>query len=568
MAAVLFALAALMTLGVSSAYAALGTTLTVTPSTNAAGAHPDLGTTFDFSGTTDVKSLTLTLPNGLRIAPGAVASPCSLANVISGNCDSSTKVGTISAAATGAVTASGDLFLTDPPDSASVAGIAFRMNVSGGAGQVASIGALDLNLNGPTMQAQHLSFSSLPNVTSNGSPIHFTQLQLAFTGATGGSSHPLVTNPSSCPATPQNVSASAVAYDNSSAQSVTAYPVTSCGMLTVSPFFEESFSSPTAGTATNANFSFSLPAGSSSVKGLVWKLPDALGWNYPAVGEFTDQCPNPGSQTIFDASVCPPQAKVGTVTLTTPLFNGPVVGSVYLVAHGWPWLGFELRNSAGLRIAGYMNSTTEQVDPSCDPAVEAVCKSRYRFTATNGFLSDIPITRFEVQFGQTGRLGSNGFPLSDKIFAFEGAPCTAPGTSQLTMNPWSGTTFASVVEMVGIYSCRGFEPPDTGVFGPMSPTSSATPQIEFYGSDAFQCRLDGGIYFACSSPYTVGTPLVEGAHTFVVRSITVGGPDPTPAAYAFIVDTIAPLPPAISAPAAGEIFESTPISVAVSGEPG
>src|ERR1035437_6763150 len=72
-----------------TADAAFSTSLTFAPSTYQAAAHPDLVVTNNFPGSPDVKSLTLTMPNGLRIAPAAVASPCTLANFVAGSCDPS-----------------------------------------------------------------------------------------------------------------------------------------------------------------------------------------------------------------------------------------------------------------------------------------------------------------------------------------------------------------------------------------------------------------------------------------------------------------------------------------------
>lgn len=57
----------------------------------------------------------------------------------------------------------------------------------------------------------------------------------------------------------------------------------------------------------------------------------------------------------------------------------------------------------------------------------------------------------------------------------------------------------------------------------------------------FACALDEGAFFACTSPYTVSVP--DGEHHFWVVAIGVSGlADPTPAGWAWTVDTVAPKP--------------------------
>ena len=56
----------------------------------------------------------------------------------------------------------------------------------------------------------------------------------------------------------------------------------------------------------------------------------------------------------------------------------------------------------------------------------------------------------------------------------------------------------------------------------------------------FQCRLDGGDFSSCSSPYALGD-LPEGSHTFEVRAFDANGNvDGSPAMYTWTVDVTAP----------------------------
>ncbi|KRE93577.1 hypothetical protein ASG76_14115 [Nocardioides sp. Soil774] len=95
--------------------------------------------------------------------------------------------------------------------------------------------------------------------------------------------------------------------------------------------------------------------------------------------------------------------------------------------------------------------------------------------------------------------------------------------------------------------------PDTTITaGPTGTTNDSTPTFSFTASEAgstFQCRIDGGAWVSCASPFTT-TALADGAHTFEVRATdAVGNTDPTPAARTFTVATAAPVPTCFGKPA-------------------
>ena len=94
-----------------------------------------------------------------------------------------------------------------------------------------------------------------------------------------------------------------------------------------------------------------------------------------------------------------------------------------------------------------------------------------------------------------------------------------------------------------VYFVEGDGPPDTSITGGPaarlvdqrqhadvhvhSPTSNAT---------SFECRVDGGTFTTCTSPFTTAT-LSDASHTFEVRGVNPFGTDPTPASRTFTVDT-------------------------------
>jgi hypothetical protein len=89
--------------------------------------------------------------------------------------------------------------------------------------------------------------------------------------------------------------------------------------------------------------------------------------------------------------------------------------------------------------------------------------------------------------------------------------------------------------------------PDTSISSyPQNPTISTSATFTFTSTEngsTFECQIDGGGYSSCASPKTyIGLTGGAGAsHTFQVYSIDlVGNADPTPASYAWTIDTKAP----------------------------
>jgi|GEM_PF-3385065 len=88
-------------------------------------------------------------------------------------------------------------------------------------------------------------------------------------------------------------------------------------------------------------------------------------------------------------------------------------------------------------------------------------------------------------------------------------------------------------------------PPDTVIdSGPASLTNSTSATFTFHATEAgstFACSLDSGLYAACSSPANFSS-LGNAPHTFAVKATdAASNTDPTPATYAWTVDTIPPI---------------------------
>ncbi|MCE9667574.1 Ig-like domain-containing protein [Myxococcus stipitatus] len=87
-------------------------------------------------------------------------------------------------------------------------------------------------------------------------------------------------------------------------------------------------------------------------------------------------------------------------------------------------------------------------------------------------------------------------------------------------------------------------PPDTTIVsGPAAVTSSTTATFDFNSNESpvtYECSLDSAAYVACTDPRTF-TGLANGNHTLSVRAVdAAGNADPTPATYAWTVDSVPP----------------------------
>jgi hypothetical protein len=135
-----------------------------------------------------------------------------------------------------------------------------------------------------------------------------------------------------------------------------------------------------------------------------------------------------------------------------------------------------------------------------------------------------------------------------------GTPQFAGGTAPTTYSGWAlkdgspGKANASDGTDRGINVSGGtpVDPPtdttapDTTISsGPGSSTTDDTPTFSFTSSESgssFACKVDGGSWASCSSPYTTAA-LALGSHTFSVRATdAAGNVDASPATSTFTVD--------------------------------
>ncbi|HEX8105820.1 MAG TPA: S8 family serine peptidase [Solirubrobacteraceae bacterium] len=105
-----------------------------------------------------------------------------------------------------------------------------------------------------------------------------------------------------------------------------------------------------------------------------------------------------------------------------------------------------------------------------------------------------------------------------------------------------------------LLAVSGLKPDTTITSGPPASTRSSTATFSFTSSQpdsTFECSIDNGVnYSACSSGQTFGGYTTHGTKDFWVRAVNpIGGKDPAPAHYSWVVDLQAPDTSIVAKPA-------------------
>jgi hypothetical protein len=408
---------------------------TITPSTTAAGQHPNLHASVDVSGG-QPKTLQIKMPQGFNASLAARAN-CSTADALAGTCATGSKIGTTSLTVDtfgGSQTGVGEIFLTDGPTAADAGGVAVKITMPFGT-FIAQAGAYLVN-NGKN---QYLDIRSFPT-SINGTTFTVTNLTMDFSGAYG-----FLTNPSRC--VDDSFSSTGTAFDGSvAAVETVAFAATDCAALLFDPVVEQTFSSLEANTLSNVVANIDLPAGHSSIQNMTVLEPPVFGPNYPAFGRAADKCPGSAASltTDFDPTNCPDVAKVGTMTLETPLLTEDLVGTVYLVNKTpLPWFGVKFDDEGiSVRLTGITDLV--QVVPSCNEATDpnGFCQKQISVRFTN--VPDVPITHvtFALNGGPRDRPGT--LPDLDGELLVLAEPgdstCQASSPAKSIIDGYSGLT--------------------------------------------------------------------------------------------------------------------------------
>src|SRR4051794_5761543 len=314
----------------TSAFADLtSATVTVTPSTKAAGAHPDVTVdeVFKYSnGTDSAKTTTLHFPPGLIGNP--LATPlCSQEDFQADACAANTQVGTTTVTATVAgplqTPADGSIYNVVPTGNApAMLGIVVRP-LGGLLGKTFLTSVISLRT--ATDFGIDSVVDNMPNSTSGLATV-INSVSLTLNGLVAGKA--FMTNPTSCKVATTKLDV--VTHDGGTGSATSSYTPTDCDKLVFKPQVSATMGGPGAtGITQRVPFTatISQASGESSQASAAVTLPVGLGLSTAGA---TALC----STAQLAADQCPAGSHVGTATISTPLLADPVSGPVYEVAGG------------------------------------------------------------------------------------------------------------------------------------------------------------------------------------------------------------------------------------------
>lgn len=435
---------------------------TLTFSTLQAGAHPDMD--YDLKTPSgQLRKVDLLLPPGLLGALTAFPQ-CSVANAANETCPLASQIGTGTASATilGIVSHQepSKVFLTAPYVVGDAAGLSVAINMAdvGGLHDVIVPLRLRLDNNSQQMRIINDGVTGPPIPTQAftddgvGHDFFVTDFAIHLNGSQG-SPYKLLTNPSQCVASTITQNLGSVA--NSAASAPIAYGgATGCASATFTPSFAQTFTSRVAGTSSGNAVNITANIGDSRIKRITVYEPPSYGINYPALGASADRCPSSSAVNVspagsgavyyFDPAGCPDAAKIGTVTISSPLVPNATTGTVHLIqASPIPYLGIYVNDlTTGVRFGMVGTVAIQQVDSACDTSTGAICPLQVVVSFLNN-APDIPMTSFNMNLALGGtRTAADGTTqLSNNILQVASAgdsQCSVTAGGRWQLSPWSG----------------------------------------------------------------------------------------------------------------------------------
>lgn len=484
-------------------------------STRQAAGHPTMSTRFYRNGTAaeDLRDVAFEAPPGLLLNLDAVVAKCVEGSFVVDACPATSAVGSVS----------GQISI----DSA----FGWRKSYTGSvyvlesvAGQAATLGIVmrtpgyakafirsQVHLR-PGDGVQVAKFSNFP--TSLGSTqitlVNMTTFFNARTGLAKNGDY-FVLNPSSCATATGRI----VATSN---QGVTrtgsfAYTPVNCSIVTLPSAMSVAFQPSQALAPARPEFEIQVPTGdatvqSSTVRSASFTLQAGADLDPSSLSGVT-RC----ASVDLASNSCPASARIGSVSTGGP-FYPPVPGGVVYLIEG-----------VGYPIAAVMPVSSEvmQIIRGAIDTVGSGYSASMRLTL--GPLPQIPFSRLKISFDVL----NVGLPND-----------CAPRTADASVSGHSGAISSAAVP-TQVENCI-HAPNTTITSAPVSPSNDNTPHFSFIGEypiDTYECSLDGGPWLACSPPFAP-PPLTDGSHELSVRAVNAAGADPTPATYAWDVDTASP----------------------------
>lgn len=417
-----------------------------TVSTQQAGAHPDLDVSIEPSAG-QLRSMDMRLPVGMFGSLTAFPQ-CALEHVETAACPIESKIGEINTdirvnGLAFSVSTVGTAFLTEPQVEGDVAGMTLLVETP-----IAPFSDVVIPLRIQTVNNVHqmrVFSDTIPTTTYNTAEETFDDFYVVdfdlHLNGSQGSPYPLLTNPTSC-----QPDAFATSFGDTELLKTevlsSEFTSTGCDSLVFGPSLDQQFSSLQAGTTTDLHAELTVPSGSKGLHSIRVEEPTAIAVNNPSFGSPSDQCPSAAAESeelVFDHRLCPEQAKIGTMTIETPLFPTPITGDVYLIEKSpIPWFGARL-NAPGISLALVGVTSTPKVNPSCNPVfTPGGCRTRVAIDFVD--LPDVPFSRVELKLDKFGRISENGTPLGSllRVTSPSDPGCVSPAAATMTAAPHDG----------------------------------------------------------------------------------------------------------------------------------
>jgi hypothetical protein len=357
-------------------------TLTAGPLNTGAGEYSPFTMTLTRSdGEGNPQTLALHLPQGLLAKVGGVPL-CSDGEAAGGACPSSSRIGSVTAAA-----GVGGAPLWIPQPGKAPTAVYLSSPYKGAPYSIVSVvpaqaGPFDLgtviNRAGlfidPETGLATVKTDPLPQILE-GVPVSYRTLHVDVDRKN------FTLNPTSCAA--KKIKATITATDGRVAEPTSAFQATNCANLAYKPKLKLSFRGPTKRT------------GHPALQAVLTQKPHQA--NNAAVtvllpaSQFIDQnhISNPCVRPAFNAGKCPKESILGTVEAHTPLLDTPLRGKVYFRSNGGqrdlPDIVADLRGSIHIVLVGFVDSVPIKGSESS--------RIRTRFAS----IPDAPVSRFTMK---------------------------------------------------------------------------------------------------------------------------------------------------------------------------
>jgi hypothetical protein len=305
--------------------------VTVTPSTLAAGAHPNVTVDekFTYTGGDSVKDTTLHFPPGLLGNPQATPLCTQAAFQNGGACPANTTLGSTTVTATIAgllqIPSSGTVYNLVPlGNEPALLGIVVKP-LGGLGGTILLTSAISLRT--ATDFGIDSTVNNMPNSTSGLSTV-INEVSLTLNGMAGTKA--FMTNPTNCKVATTTLDADSYSVPATKVSGTSSFTPTSCDKLAFTPQLTASMGAPGATDITSHvpfTATITQPDNQSAQLSAAVTLPAGLG---ASTSGATALC----SSAQLAAGTCPAGSRVGTGTISTPLLAAPVQGPVYEVAGG------------------------------------------------------------------------------------------------------------------------------------------------------------------------------------------------------------------------------------------